>query len=326
MYKKVKTKNIKKNSNSYKFYIGVDVGGMSIKIGVFNEKKKLLDKFSINTVIRQTNNEKLFLNYIFEEIEKYCDNNKLGLKKNKIKGIGFAMPGPVVNNQLIHAVNINWNKKYDIVKATKKRFGQNVKVVVFNDGNAATLGENSYTLKNKYKSVCLITLGTAVGTGIIINGELIEGKSGIAGELSHIRIDYSADAKRCACGNVGCIETLAGTKGLKNIYKRLLGNVKWDDTIDAKTIIDRAKAKDKIAAKAVDMSFDCISSLIAVLMHVFEPEVVMIGGGMSNAGKFIIDLIERHLKEKVFMTKKLPKIVLAKLKNDAGIYGVVERL
>ena len=220
-------KNVNKKSVGAKFYIGVDVGGMSIKIGVFNEKKKLLDKFSINTVIRQTNNEKLFLNDIFEEIEKYCDNNKLGLKKNKIKGIGFAMPGPVVNNQLIHAVNINWNKKYDIVKATKKRFGQNVKVVVFNDGNAATLGENSYTLKNKYKSVCLITLGTAVGTGIIINGELIEGKSGIAGELSHIRIDYSADAKRCACGNVGCIETLAGTKGLKNIYKRLESQMRY---------------------------------------------------------------------------------------------------
>lgn len=319
-------KNVNNKSVGGKFYIGVDVGGMSIKIGVFNEKKKLLDKFSINTVIRQNNNEKLFLNDIFEEIEKYCDNNKFGLKKNKIKGIGFAMPGPVVNNQLIHAVNINWSKKYDIVKATKKRFGQNVKVVVFNDGNAATLGENSYTLKNKYKSMCLITLGTAVGTGIIINGELIEGKSGIAGELSHIRIDYSEGAKRCACGNVGCIETLAGTKGLKNIYKSLLGNVKWDDSIDAKTIIDRAKAKDKIAAKAVDMSFDGISSLIAMLMHVFEPEVVIIGGGMSNAGIFIIDLIERHLKEKVFMTKKLPKIVLAKLKNDAGIYGVVERL
>ena len=133
----------------------------------------------------------------------------------------------------------------------------------------------------------LITLGTAVGTGI---------------------------------------ETLAGTKGLKNIYGRLLGKEKLADNVNAKMIIDKAKANDKIAREAVDMSFDCISSLIAILMHVFEPEVVMIGGGMSNAGKFIIDLIERHLKEKVFMTKKLPKIMLAKLKNDAGVYGAVERL
>lgn len=312
--------------NNKKFYIGVDVGGTSIKIGIFDSNKKLLDKFSMDTVIRKTNNEKLFLNDIFDVLESYCQGNKLKLTKNKIAGIGFAMPGPVVNNQLIHAVNINWNKKCDIVKATKKRFGQSVKVVVLNDGNAATLGENSYTLKNKYKSMCLITLGTAVGTGIIIDGKLIEGKTGIAGELSHIRLDYSKDAMPCACGNRGCIETMAGTKGLKNIYARLLGKEKLADTVNAKMIIDKAKAKDKIASEAIDMSFDCISSLIVILMHVCEPEVVLIGGGMSNAGKFIIDLIEKHLKEKVFMTKTLPKIMLAKLKNDAGMYGVVSRL
>ena len=308
------------------YYIGVDVGGTSIKIGIFDKNKKLLDKFSMDTVIRKTNNEKLFLNDIFDVIESYCDGNKLKLTKNKITGIGFAMPGPVVDNQLIHAVNINWKKKYDIVKATKKRFGQKVEVVVLNDGNAATLGENSYTLKNKYKCVCLITLGTAVGTGIIIDGKLIEGKTGIAGELSHIRVDYSKDAAMCACGNRGCIETLAGTKGLKNIYSRLLGKEKLADTVNAKMIIDKAKANDKIASEALDKSFDCISSLIAILMHVFEPEVVLIGGGMSNAGKFIIDLIEKHLKEKIFMTKTLPKIMIAKLKNDAGMYGVVSRL
>ena len=315
-----------KTSSSQKFYIGVDVGGISIKIGIFDKNKKLLDKFSMDTVIRNINNEKLFLDDIFDVIESYCDGNKLKLTKNKIAGIGFAMPGPVVDNQLIHAVNINWKKKYDIVKATKKRFGQKVKVAVLNDGNAATLGENNYTLKNKYKCVCLITLGTAVGTGIIIDGKLIEGKSGIAGELSHIRVDYSEDAAMCACGNRGCIETLAGTKGLKNIYSRLLGKEKLADTVNAKMIIDKAKANDKIASEALDKSFDCISSLIAILMHVFEPEVVLIGGGMSNAGKFIIDLIEKHLKEKVFMTKTLPKIMIAKLKNDAGMYGVVSRL
>ena len=318
--------NKKKNTMNKEYYIGVDVGGTSIKIGIFDKNKKLLDKFSMDTVIRKTNNEKLFLNDIFDVIESYCDGNKLKLTKNKITGIGFAMPGPVVDNQLIHAVNINWKKKYDIVKATKKRFGQKVEVVVLNDGNAATLGENSYTLKNKYKCVCLITLGTAVGTGIIIDGKLIEGKTGIAGELSHIRVDYSKDAAMCACGNRGCIETLAGTKGLKNIYSRLLGKEKLADTVNAKMIIDKAKANDKIASEALDKSFDCISSLIAILMHVFEPEVVLIGGGMSNAGKFIIDLIEKHLKEKIFMTKTLPKIMIAKLKNDAGMYGVVSRL
>ncbi len=348
MVNNMKTLKINHSKNN-KYYIGVDVGGTAIKFGIFKDSVKkaigssakcskkvlqtkeasnkiLVDKFSSNTIIVQKDNEKHLLKFIFDEIENYIKNNKYGVTKNKIVGIGFAMPGPVVNNQLIHAVNINWKKKYDIVSATKKRFGQNIKVLVYNDGNAATLGENSYTLKNKYKSMCLITLGTAVGTGIIINGNLIEGHTGIAGELSHIRIDYTKDAKKCACGNVGCVETLSGTKGLKNIYKRLLGEKKWDDTIDAKTIIDRAKAKDKIAYEAVDLSFDSISTLITILMHVFEPEVVLIGGGISNAGTFVTDIIREHLKEKIFMTKRLPKLMISKLKNDAGIYGVVSKL
>ena len=353
---------------------------------------------------------------IFEEIEKYCDKNKFGLKKNKIRGIGFAMPGPVVNNQLIHAVNINWNKKYDIVRATKKRFGQNIKVVVLNDANAAALGECVETLKGKYNSMALITLGTAVGTGIIIDGKLVEGKTGIAGEISHIRVDYSDDAFKCSCGNVGCIETMAGSKGLINIYNKLknenstsdisdiekdvLGDKKYEeyakkvisnipmseelsdsisvelkdrvfkkiddsdfsmtnieqiminemdklfeeiinderikseiekivkngkleDVITAKEIIDNAKAGDEIAYAAIDKSLDCVSRLIAILMHVYEPEVVVIGGGISNAGTFVTNIIEKHLKEKIFMTKTLPKIIIAKLKNDAGITGVI---
>lgn len=314
------------NKNRKKYYVGVDVGGTAIKIGFFDDNKKLLDSTFIDTIIRKDNNEKLLLNDIFDKIDDYCLKNKKGIEKSKIKGIGFAMPGPVVDNHLIHAVNINWNKKYDIAKATKKHFGQNVKVSVLNDANAATLGESSHTLKNKYKNMCLITLGTAVGTGIIIDGKLIEGRTGIAGELSHIRIDYSENAEKCGCGNVGCIETLAGTKGLKNIYRKLLGVEKLPKSVDAKMIIDKAKANDEIAKKAVDISFDTISKLIAILMHVYEPEVVLIGGGISNAGRYVIDIIEKHLKEQIFMTKTLPKIMIAKLKNNAGMFGVVENL
>lgn len=347
--------NIKKGNNKKeKYFIGVDVGGTSIKFGIFKGlEKKLIDKFSIDTVKVSKDNEKHLTNYIFDTIENYCNNNKHAVAKNKIVGIGFAMPGPAVNNQLFRAVNINWEKKYDIVKATKKRFGSGVDVCVLNDANAATLGEYNKTLKGKYQSMALITLGTAVGTGIIINGKLIEGRTGIAGELCHIRLDYSDNAFECTCGNHGCSETLAGTKGLKNIYFRLCANagldimcqtigaihhesdeekkistenVKLEDVITAKYIIDKAKAGDKIAYKAIDTSIGYVSDLIAILMHVYEPEIVLIGGGISNAGTFITDMIKKHLKEKVFMTKTLPKIIIAKLKNDAGIYGAVAKL
>lgn len=321
-------------NNNVKYYIGIDVGGTSIKFGIFKGNNKLLiDKFFIDTTIVKRDNEKHLIKCIFEAIENYCNNNKYGVTKKNIKGMGFAMPGPAVNNQLIRAVNINWKKKYDIVKATKKRFGKDVNVTVLNDANAATLGECDKTLKGKYRYICLITLGTSVGTGVIIDGKLIEGRTGIAGELCHIKLDYSDEAFACTCGNHGCSETLAGSKGLKNIYKRLLRKkgtahgdiVASEDIITAKDIIDSAKAGNKLAYKALNMSLGYVSDLIAILMHVFEPEIVLIGGGISNAGSFVINMIKKNLKERVFMTKTLPKIMIAKLKNDAGIHGAVSK-
>ena len=354
--KKEKNKGVKR----IKYYIGVDVGGTSIKIGVFksqsssdkssrnqNNNKKLVDKFSIDTIIVKNNNEKHLLNLIFDAIDDYCNNNKYGIEKNKIAGIGFAMPGPVVNNQLLHAVNINWTHKCDIVKTVIKKYGAKLNVRVYNDANAACLGEYNNIYKEKYNSMCLITIGTGIGTGIIIDGKLVEGKTGIAGEVSHIRIDFSDEAIKCNCGNVGCIETVASCKGLVNVYNRLVKSKKnvlslkldkslldendiitenIEEVFSTKEIVHRAKKGEKIATKALNISLSYISDLIAILMHVYEPEVVVIGGGMSHAGTYITNIIEKHLKEKIFMTKTFPKIAIAKLKNDAGVYGVVSDL
>ena len=374
--KEKKLKNVKAKVSKY--YIGVDVGGTSIKFGIFNNvfkigdaefcsgeaescrgealralannsksKKFLIDKFSIDTIIVKNNNEKHLLNLIFDAIDDYCNNNEYGVEKNKIVGIGFAMPGPVVNNQLLHAVNINWTHKCDIVKITKKKYGEKVNVRVYNDANAANLGEYNNIYKEKYNSMCLITIGTGIGTGIIIDGKLVEGKTGIAGEVSHIRIDFSDEAIKCNCGNLGCIETVASCKGLVNVYNRLVKSNKnalsisprknflkekdiitenIEEVFSTKEIVHRAKKGDKTATKALNISLSYISDLIAILMHVYEPEVVVIGGGMSHAGTFITNIIEKHLKEKIFMTKTFPKIVIAKLKNDAGVYGAVADL
>ena len=338
------------------FYIGIDVGGTQIKIGIFNKKKKLVHKLYIDTKVAKRNSEKAFLDSIFMSIDKYISDNDVGLAKNILLGIGFAMPGPVINNKLLHAVNINWKKEYDIVSATKKRFGKNIRVCVLNDANAAALGEYNYTLKGKCESICLITLGTGVGTGIIINGKLIEGKSGIAGEVSHIRVDYSDNAVKCNCGNIGCVETMASCTGLVSIYNRLANEKSTMENVyskdikkkynnnsvgasyaspysdnqsnkkGAREIVHLAKRGDSIALNALNISLDYLSKIIVILMHVYEPEVILIGGGMSNAGTIITNIIKKHLKEKVFMTKLLPNIMIAKLKNDAGLYGAVVNL
>ena len=308
-----------------KYYFGVDVGGTSIKIGMFGqndqEEKKFLTQFSITTTIFAKNVEKKLIEEIIESIEDFCEKKKIS--KNKIAGIGFAIPGPVVNNIVLKAVNINWTKKYDIVSAVRKKFGKNINVDVLNDANAAALGEYKFYLKSRYDSICFITLGTGIGAGIIINSKLIEGITGTAGELGHVRVDFSKKALKCNCGNIGCLETVASANGIANIYKRLFGS---KSKIGTKEIVKRAKNGDEKAMTTLEVSFDYLSQCISTLINTYEPEVVLIGGGVSNGGKFIIDIIKKHLKEKVFMTKKLPILKIAKLKNKAGMYGVVANL
>ena len=306
-----------------KFYIGVDVGGTTIKFGVFDSTKKMIDEFSIVTQFRETSAEKLIVKDMLDTISDYLKTNVKGVTNKNLVGIGFAIPGPVVKNKIIRAVNINWKKNYDIVKATKARFGKNIKVSVLNDANAAALAEYKITLKEKYKSICLLTLGTAVGTGVIIEGKLIEGSSGVAGELSHVRVDFSKDALKCKCGNVGCLETVTGGKGIANIYNRMYHTKVMKGAAE---VIHLAKAGDKKALAALEKSLDYLSMIISVIMLVYEPEVVLIGGGVSNEGTFITDIITKCLKPKVYITNRFPKILIAKLKNKAGMYGVISNL
>lgn len=305
-----------------KYYVTFDVGGTTVKVGIFNGKKELIEKRAFDTVITKTNAEKNLIKSTFNFLDEYLKNNTHGIKKSNLVGIGYDTPGPVVKNKVLKAVNINWKKHYDIIAAVKEKYGKKINSVVLNDANAATLGEFSETLKKKYNNICLMTLGTAIGTGIIVNDELIEGRTGIAGEICHLRVDKTKYAIKCKCGNIGCLETVASGRGIYNIYKRLGGK----KLKSAKEIIRAAKKGNALCKKALDVSLGYISDIIVMLMHVYEPEVVLVGGGVSKEGTIITKTIEKHLKGKVFMTKKLPKIMIAKLKNDAGIYGVVSKL
>lgn len=310
-----------------KYYVGVDIGGTTVKLGIFDSKKKLIDKYSIKTIITKKQAEKNLINSILDSIEEYCEKNKYGMKKNDIVGIGFTAPGPVVENRVVKAVNINWKHNFDIVKATKKRFGNRVGVRVMNDANAAAFGEYTRTLKQKESSICLLTLGTAVGAGVVVRRKLVEGHSGSAGELGHIKVDYSEDAIKCNCGNIGCLETVSSGRGIVNVYKRkYFKDKKLDKELEAKDIIKAAKRGDKKAMASLVESMYYLSVVIAILVHVYEPQVVLIGGGVSKEGSFITNILKKQVKKQIFITKRMPKIMVAKLKNDAGICGVVDKL
>ena len=309
-----------------KCYIGVDVGGGTIKYGVFNQNKKLIDKFAIDT-FETVNDKKIILNEknlivrILSAIDDYANNNKHNIAKKDIIGIGYDFPGPVYNNHLFKAVNINWKNDFDIVKATNLWAKRKIAVRVLNDANAAALGEYHNGLDKKYEDMCMLTLGTAVGGGIIICGKIIEGRTGLAGEISHIKVDFSKTATPCKCGSIGCLETVAGGLGLSKVHKKNTKSVKT-----AKEILDLAKVGDKKCLASVNESFSYISYVIEMLMLTYEPQVIVIGGGVSRAGSIITDIIKKQVKQMTFMTKKIPSIILAKLKNDAGIYGAVSEL
>lgn len=315
-----------------KIYFAIDVGGTTIKYGIFDEKKNLIDKFFKKTIYYNKNAERQTLNDILSGIEEWCSEKKISLKD--IVGIGIAVPGPVADNEVKTLVNINWKHKYDVVSNIKNRFGSKVKVIIANDANAALYGEYIKTLKGKYKNVCFITLGTGIGGGILLNGKLLEGKTGVCGELGHIIVDKSENAMECNCGNKGCLETIASGVGIVNVYKNLyLSDKSNDDEIgicgrkvkvnelNAKLIIDAAKENDEKAFKVLDIAFEYLANLMVDLVYVIEPDVFLIGGGISNGGNIILDIIKKHFVGKNKLTKKQPKIMLAKLKNDAGIYG-----
>ena len=310
-----------------KYYIAVDVGGTNLKFGLFgsdnDSDRKLIAKFSCDTVIEKKDSERKLVNYIHDIIDKILADNLYGLNQKRLVGIGYAIPGPVIDNKVLLAVNINWKKKFDIVRATKNRFGSKVRVSVLNDANAATLGEYKYGLKGKYKSLCLLTLGTAVGGGIIIDGKLIEGKNGIAGEFGHIRVDFSKDAIKCNCGKRGCLERVASGRGIAEIYNKMYHT---NVMKNAQDVIEKAKKFDKKALKSLNISLEFLSMVISVIIHSIDPEIILIGGGVSNAGKFIIDIIKKNLKEKIRITNENTNIMIAKLKNDAGLYGAVAKI
>lgn len=308
-----------------KFYVGVDIGGTAVKIGFFDKKKKMITKYKFDTVVnkKSKHSDSELMNCIMKSIDDFCDNNKYGITKKSIIGIGVTVPGPVVNKKVLKAVNLNWKKPYDVVKVVKKHYGSKVVVDVMNDAKAATLGEYVFALNKKYKNMCFMTLGTAIGAGIIVNGKILEGSTGIAGEIGHIRVDFSKDATFCQCGNHGCLETVVSATGVRNIYNKLYKYKAVDGT---KIIVDMAKRGDRDAYNALSISMDYLANLIVILMHTVSPDVVELGGGLSKAGKILIDILNKKLKERVFMTKKLPKVIISKLKNDAGMYGAVANL
>ena len=303
-----------------KYGFGVDIGGTTVKMGFFETDGTLLDKWEIKTNTENGGKE------ILSDVAKSIDNKlaQEGISKDEVQGVGIGVPGPVRSDGVVNrCVNLG-RGIVDVSKQLSALTG--LKVKAGNDANVAALGEMWQGGAKGCKDVVMVTLGTGVGGGIIIDGKVVAGFNGAGGEIGHITVNED-EIEACNCGKYGCLEQYTSATGIVRMAKRKLAQSS-DDTvlrkyteITAKDIFDEAKAGDSVALELVDELGEILGGTLATVACVVNPEVVVIGGGVSKAGAILIDTIQKHYAENAFHASKDTKFTIATLGNDAGIYG-----
>lgn len=304
-----------------KYCFGIDVGGTTVKMGLFTTEGELLDKWEIPT--RKEDGGAYILNDVAASVEaKLAEKN---IAKEDVAGAGIGVPGPTLDTGYVSiCVNLGWKDKNPANELSELL---SIPVKAGNDANVAALGEMWKGGGEGYLDVVLLTLGTGVGGGIIINGEIAPSHRGVGGELGHITVNPDEEAT-CNCGNHGCLEQYASATGVVRIAKKLLAASKEEsslrtlETVTAKDVFDAAKTGDHLAVEAVEVLGKYLGLVVANVALTVDPDVFVIGGGVSKAGQVLIDVITKyyHNFAKIIGDNKA-KVVLAKLGNDAGIYG-----
>ena len=307
-----------------KYVFGIDIGGTTVKCGLFTVKGELLEKWEIPT--RTENNGAAILPDVADTVLKKIQEK--GLAKEEIAGIGIGVPGPVnEQGEVPGAVNLHWgyvNLAGDMEKMTGLR------VKAGNDANVAALGEMWKGGGAGCQSIVMVTLGTGVGGGIINNGKIVTGAHGAGGEIGHIHVTDDVE-RNCNCGNHGCLEQVTSATGITYLANRKL---KKDDRpsmlrggeVNAKTVFDAVKVGDELAKEVAEEFGKYLGTALASVACVADPEVFVIGGGVSKAGQVILDYIKKYYAQYAFMTCKQAGFALAELGNDAGIYGAAKML
>lgn len=306
-----------------KYVFGVDVGGTTVKLGLFDENGIVLDKWEIPT--RTENGGVNILPDIAESIQSKMSDK--AITKENVAGVGVGAPGPVDGNGIIHrAVNLGWNEM-NLKKELTTLLG-GTRVEGGNDANVAALGEMWKGGGQGHENLVAVTLGTGVGGGIIINGKIMTGATGSGGEIGHIHVE-DEETEACGCGNYGCLEEYASATGIVRLANRKLkasdkDSVLRQGEVSAKTVFDAVKAGDELAIEIAKQFGDYLGKGLAVVAGVINPEIFVIGGGVSKAGEVLFEYIKPSFDKTVFHGCKETEFALATLGNDAGIYGAAK--
>ena len=311
-----------------KKYFGVDIGGTTVKMGIFDEDGRLLDKWEIPTV-KDNGGEKI-LPDVVKAIEKKLTEE--GLAKGYLAGVGIGVPGPIFADGTVNrCVNLGWGVFNVADKVRELLDMPELTVKVGNDANVAALGEMFKGSGEGYKNLVMVTLGTVVGGGIILDGKILTGTTGGAGEIGHMPVGLN-ETECCGCGNKGCLEQYASATGIVKVAKKILAECDTETPLrnmegfSAKDVMDLAKGGDQVAIDVIEQLGDYLGKALAHIACVVNPSAFVIGGGVSKAGQFLLDVIEKHFKKNAFVPCSDVKFVIASLGNDAGIYGAVAQV
>ncbi|MDN2988079.1 ROK family glucokinase [Streptococcus suis] len=307
--------------------IGIDLGGTSVKLAILTTEGEIQEKWSIKTNILDDGSH--IVPDIIDSIKQRFETH--GLTKDDFLGIGMGSPGVVDSEAgtVIGAYNLNWK----ILQLVKEQFESALGLPFFidNDANVAALGEQWVGAGNNNPNVVFMTLGTGVGGGVIAAGNLIRGVKGAGGELGHITVDFD-EPFACTCGKKGCLETVASATGIVNLSRRYAdqyaGDAKLKQMIDdgqdvtAKDVFDLAKEGDDLALIVYRHFSEYLGVACANIAAVLNPAYIVLGGGVSAAGEFLLDGVRKVFAENSFpQIKESTQIVLATRGNDAGVLG-----
>ncbi len=305
-----------------KTVFGVDLGGTTVKLGYFDMDGNVLDKWEIPT--RKEDSGSHILPDIAKAILDKMEEK--GLSKEDVAGVGIGVPGPVNDEGVIFmAANLGWGIM-NINEELSALTGLPVKAG--NDANVAALGEMWKGGGQGHKNLVAVTLGTGVGGGIIVNGQLLAGATGAGGEIGHIHVE-DAETDVCGCGNKGCLEQYSSATGVVRLANRALqasdkGSVLRSGEVSAKTVFDAVKAGDELAIEIAEKFGEYLGKGLASIAGVVNPEIFVIGGGVSKAGPVLLDYIKKYYTPYVFHGSRDALFALATLGNDAGIYGAAK--
>lgn len=302
-----------------KYCFGVDVGGTTIKMGMFDIEGNVLDKWEI--VTRTEDNGQNVLPDIAKAIQDKMNDKQI--TKADVAGVGVGVPGPVDAKGVVHkCANLGWG-----IVNVNETLGDmlGIPVKAGNDANVAALGEMWRGGGRGYNDIVMVTLGTGVGGGIIVDGRILTGAIGAGGEIGHIHVQ-DGEEEACGCGNHGCLEQYASATGIVRLANRMLAksdkaSVLRDREISAKAVWDAVKAGDELAIEVAEQFGKYLGEGLASIACVVNPQAIVIGGGVSKAGDVLLPYIAKNYEPVVFHGSRDVKFTLATLGNDAGIFG-----